>query len=275
MVGVSTTDNEQEPDAEAEAEAGAASGPVVDAIVEAQYLDQFIETYLPIVQEGRLHFDEDGLHAKIVDPANVAMAFTDLSDEAFESYSCGRVTVGVNLERFSEALSVADPGDLVHLVVDMERRVVELTIDHIDQTVRLIDPDAIRKEPEPPDLDLPNEVVLEGDDLDTVATVADMVSDHVTIEGDPDAEEVRFVAEGDVEDSTIHFGHDETLDVSVLESTATLLSLVYVGDLAKPIPGTAEVRIRFGDDFPTIWSWEASDGHQTTEQMLAPRISTQ
>jgi proliferating cell nuclear antigen len=248
--------------------------PVVDAIVDADVLDQFVETYLPISSEGRLHFDEDGLHAKIVDPANVAMAFTDLSTAAFESYESGEVVIGVNLERLSEALSVADSGDLAHFTVDMETRTCHLELGHVDQTIRLIDPDAIRTEPDTPDLELPNEVVVPAAELDTAATVGEMVSGHLAIEGDPEAEEVRLAAAGDIEDSTVTLGHDQTSDANVTEATQSVFSIEYVADLVDPIPSDADVTVSFGDEFPMTWEWTASDGDQRTTTMIAPRIQS-
>jgi len=277
---VSTADAEPEPDteqdAEAEPEPEPASGPLVETILEADYLKQYLDTLRCVAHEGRIHFDDDGAHARIVDPAIVAMVFADLSSEAFESYEVrGRVTVGLNLNRLNDALSVADAGDLVHLAVDMERRVVSVEIGHVDQTVRLLDPETIRSEPDLPDLDLPNRVVVEGRELDTVITVTKMVSDHLLYECDPDAAVVRCIAEGDVDDSVVTWGHDQVLEASVDQATETYVSLNYVEDLFKPIGAATEVEIRLGDEFPVIWEWTESDGHQETLQMLAPRILTQ
>lgn len=245
----------------------------VDAIVPAGILQQLVETYTPISSEGRLNFDEDGVHVKVVGPANVAMALSDLSTDAFESFeSVPTLTIGVNFDRLDEALSIAGTDDLVHLTVDMESRKCHLGLGNVDQTIRLIDPEVIRKEPELPDLELPNSITVESGDLDTVRKVADMVSDHLELQGDPGAEEARFVAQGDIEDSTVTFGHDDVLDAKLTEEVSTLVSLDYFHELSKPIPTGTEVEILFGDDFPMLWEWEASDGHQETTQMLAPRI---
>lgn len=271
---MSETDTNAAEEEQADEQATESNEVVVDAIIDAGTLSQLVETYTAFVHEGRLHFDEDGIHAKMVDPANVAMAFTDCSVDAFEAYSAGRVTIGVDFNRFEEALSVADADDLVHLTVDMETRKCHLEIGNVDQTLRLIDPDAIRKEPDLPDLDLPNSVTVDVAELDTARTVADMVSEHLAIDGDPEAEEVRFVAEGDIEDSTVTLGRDEVIDAKVVEETRSLYSLDYVTDFCKPIPTGAEVTIRFGDEFPMVWEWEASDGHQQTTAMIAPRIQS-
>lgn len=247
---------------------------VVEAIVAAPALQQFVKTYTPFVSEGRLNFDSEGLHAKIVDPANVGMAFADLSTDAFESYESGTVTVGVSLDRLAEALKIAGAGDLVHLTVDMEARRLGLQVDNIDQDIGLIDPQAIRDEPDLPDLDLPNSVTVEGGDLDTVETVAKMVGDHLSVEGDSDAEEVRFVANGDTEESTVTFGHDEVIDAKLTDDVASLFSLDYVSAFVKPVPADAEVTIAFGDEFPMTWEWVAAEGHLEVMHMLAPRIQS-
>lgn len=262
-------------EAEEESETEPSSGSLVETIIEASTLSQYLETLQAIADEGRIHFDDEGAHARIVDPANISMVFADLEADAFESYQArGRVTVGLSLNRLQDALSVADGDDPVHLITDMERRVVEVSINHIDQTVRLIDPESIRREPDIPDLDLPNRVVIPGRELDTVVSVAEMVSDHLSFECDPDAEVVRVIADGDVDDSVITWGRDQVIEASVVETTGTFVSLDYVSDLAGPISADTEVELRFADDFPVVWEWTCSDGQQEALYMLAPRIKS-
>lgn len=252
------------------------SETVVEGIVPADSLQQFVDAFLPIVSEAKIHFDEDGLHASAVDPANVAMVSdAHLDAAAFEAYEApGRCTVGANLEAIDDRLGVADSDDLVNFSVDMETRHLHVGIRNIDQQVALIDPDQIRKEPPDNELELSNEVVVEGAVLDEAVTVAEIVSDHIGIAAEPDNERVVVTAEGDVDASEVEWGHDEVVDAKVRKEGASLFSLEYVNSLAKPIPSDAEVTIWFDDEFPTEWTWEAVEGDLTVRQRLAPRIKT-
>lgn len=246
---------------------------VVDAIADRDVPQTLVETFTPIVDESKIHFDDDGVHMRAVDAANVAMTYADLGTAAFEAYdSPGSVTVGANLNAIDDRLAVADADDVVNLAIDMETRKLSVDVGHIDQQVALIGPDSIRQEPDDPDLDLPNTVTLTGADLGDVVTVADMVSDHVELHGDPDGECVRFVAVGDTDESAVEFGNGEVVDANVTGATESIFTTGYVEQLATPIPDDAEVEITFGDEMPMYWEWTAADGHLSVTQMLAPRI---
>jgi proliferating cell nuclear antigen len=200
----------------------------------------------------------------------------ELSTDAFESFDApGQVTIGVDLQTLADRLGYANSNDLVSVAVDMETRKLELHYRNIEQSVALIDSEAIRQEPDHPDLDLPNTVTITGEDFDTAVKVCDEVGDHLTIQGRPDDACTRFTADGDVDDTVVTFGADETADpTQVVEATDTMLSLEYMTEFAQPMPDDAEVTIQFGDEFPIVFDYEACDGNLTVHGMCAPRIST-
>lgn len=249
---------------------------VFDAVADRDVPQQFIDTFTPLVDEAKIHFNDDGIHTRAVDAANIAMNYVDLDPAAFEHYEApGSVTQGANLNAIDDRLSLANGGDLVNLSLDMEVRKLSVDVRNIEQKVALIDPDSVRQEPDVPDHDLPNTVTLTGEDLNEVVTALDMVSDHLDIIGDPDAETVRFYAEGDTDESEVDFGREETLDpTKITEKAMSIFSMGYFKKLTKPIPKDAEVTIQFGEEFPMWMDWEACDGNLDVRQMLAPRIQS-
>jgi proliferating cell nuclear antigen len=247
---------------------------LVEAIAEKRVPQALVDTFTPIVSECKMHFNDDGIHVRAVEPANVAMGYVDLDRAAFASYeSPGAVTQGVNLDSMDERLGVGDSGDLAQLALDMESRKLNVDVGNVHQAMALIDPDAVREEPDLPDLDLPNTVVLSGKQVRDAIDAVGMVSDHVEIRGDPELEVVEFVGEGDVDETVVEFGQEEAMDgTQAVEAGASLFSHEYSEALAKPIPNDAEVSITFGDEFPAVWDWSAVDGHMDVTQMIAPRI---
>lgn len=247
---------------------------LVEAVAEKRVPQQLVNTFSPLVNEAKIHFNDDGIHMRAVDAANIAMHYVDLSAEAFESYdSPGAVTQGVNLGSIDDRLGFGDSGDMVHLALDMETRKLNIDVENFEQRVALIDPDAIRQEPDLPDLDLPNTAVLTGEQLQQAVDALELVSDHVEIAADADAATVEFIGEGDTDDTTVTFDSDRTGDeTKLLESVASLYSQEYMEKLVKPIPADAEVTMQFGEEFPVILDWTAVDGHLTVKSMLAPRI---
>lgn len=256
------------------ADAALSDETVVHGIIRAGTLRQFVDTLLPLVAEGRVHFGDHGIRTRVVDPANVATYMpVELDAAAFEHFDApGQVTIGVDLQTLADRLSFANSNDLVSMAVDMETRKLELHYRNIEQSVALIDSEAIRSEPDHPDLDLPNSVTITGEDFATAVKVADEVGDHVTIEGRPDEACARFHAAGDVDDAVVTFGREETIDAKVGEHTDTILSLEYLAEFAQPMPDDAEVTIQYGDEFPIIFDYETCDGHLSVHGMQAPRI---
>ena len=250
---------------------------VFQGIVRAGTLQQFVDTLTPLVAEGKIHVGDHGFRTTVVDPGNIAMYRpVTLAAEGFESVEApGEMrALGVDFTTLDDRLGQANSDDLVSLSVDMESRKLVVHYRNIEHTVALIDPDAIRQEPDDPDLDLPNRIVIEGSDLSTAIKACDEVGDHVDLVADPDAEQVVIRSEGDTDTTDVTFAHGETIDAKVTEPATSILSLEYLKELSKPVPDGAEVEIRFGNEFPITLDWAACDGHLTAHAMQAPRIQS-
>lgn len=258
---------------------------VVEGIAEKQRLVAFCETFAsnpagrknPLVQEAKIYFSDEGMYALAVDAANVCMVGpATLAPRGFEHFDAtGKATVGVNLTALVDRLDPAGKTDLVSFEIDMETRHMNLAYGSADVSIALIDPDSVRQEPDVPDIDLPNTVVLEGSALSHAVEVTGMVSDHLFLEGHPDEREVVFRGKGDVDDATVAYGDDDTLDgTKVSESCESVFSLDYLKALTHPIPDDAEVTVKFGDEFPATLSWDTFDGAFTVNQNVAPRIQS-
>jgi proliferating cell nuclear antigen len=247
---------------------------IAEFIVESSILKQYVGTFTPLVDEAKIHVNDDGLLGRVVDPANIAMLNpVELDAAAFESYDApGAATIGLSLTTLAERIDAANTGELIHLAVDMETRHLQIQYRNIEHHMGMIDPEAIRQEPDSTDPGCENTIVIEGRELAAAMDAVDMVSDHIELVADPDAKEVRFVGAGDIDDTTVTFGRDELLDADVTKASSSLFSIDYFEELVAPIPDDAAVELTFDEEFPLEWAWEASEGHQTTEAMLAPRI---
>jgi proliferating cell nuclear antigen len=249
---------------------------VTSGIVQADILETYVETLRGLVHEAKLHFGDGGIAASAVDPANVAMFHdTTITRSAFESFeSPGEVVHGVNLDRLVELLDGAESDDLVEFGIDMETRKLDIRYRGIEHRMGLIDPDSVRQEPDRPDLDLPNHVVLSGAQLDEAIDNCEITSDHLWLRGDPDAETVTFAAQGDVDETTVDYTADECDRFDVSREVESVFSIEYLVDMKKPIPDDAAVALHFGDEFPTWYEYEAFESDVHVVGMLAPRIQS-
>lgn len=247
---------------------------IASGIIEKSTLQQYIDVFTPIVSEGKLHFDKDGLHIRVVDAANIAMVNGTIHANGFESYeSPGSVVQGLDFERLENLIKPAGSSALIQLEMDMETRSLRISFDNVITGMGLIDPSSVRSEPDLPDIDLPNTVVLEGKELSKVSKVAGSISDHIKIEGYPDEKQLVFSAKGDIDKTTLEYDPENTIDgTKITADCYSLFSVDYFEKVVKPIPKNAEVTIQFGSEFPMIMSWLSNEGNVEVKQALAPRI---
>jgi proliferating cell nuclear antigen len=210
----------------------------------------------------------------MVDSANVYMIRQSVAPPVFEHVGDGQFPAGVNLDAFADYIGKAGGDELIKLDFDAETRRVNVEYGPFDRSFALIDPDSIRREPDIPDLDLPNQMQLEASLLSDVIEVSGMVSDHIEIEGDPDNECVRVIADGDVDTNTATLA-DELQTADVREHAGSFLSLDYLEDMVGVMPASAVVTVRWGEESPVVFEWEYADGDASVTQTLAPRIQSQ
>ncbi|MUV87872.1 DNA polymerase sliding clamp [Natronomonas sp. CBA1123] len=244
------------------------------AIVSADTLGDALDSVSVLVDECKIRLDEEGLTIRAVDPANVGMVDLELSETAFESYETDGGVIGVNLDRLEDIVGMADSGQLVHLELDEETRKLHIQLDGLEYTLALIDPDSIRQEPDLPDLDLAAEIVIEGKDIARAVKAADMVSDHIALGVDADAEEFFVEAEGDTDDVHLELGREDLIDLTAGEARS-LFSLDYLKDMNKAIPKDAEVTMELGEEFPVKMHFDFAEGDGHVTFMLAPRIQSE
>ncbi|WP_254766091.1 DNA polymerase sliding clamp [Salinilacihabitans rarus] len=243
------------------------------AIVSAEALTSALEPVSTLVDECKIHLEEDGLRIQAIDPATVAMVDLSLEAAAFESYEADGGLIGVDLSRLEDIAGMADAGQLVELELDEETRKLHIQIDGLEYTLALIDPDSIRQEPDIPDLDLPARVVLEGKDVNRAVKAADMVSDHIAL-GVDDADEAFYVdAEGDTDDVHLELTSADLIDLQV-GTAHSLFSLDYLKDMNKAIPADAEVTLDLGEEFPVEIYFDFAEGQGQVTYVLAPRIQS-
>lgn len=244
------------------------------AIISADQLQETIGAVNTLVDECKIHLNEDGWEIRAVDPANVGMVDMRLDRDAFESYQADGGLIAVNLVRMTDIAGMADSGQLVHLHLDAETRKLHIEIDGLEYTLATIDPPSVREEPDLPDLDLSSEVVLEGREIDRGVTAAEMVGDHVRLGVDKPDEYFYVRAQGDTDDVDLQLDREELISLNAGDAES-LFSLDYLKDMNKAIPKGAEVTMELGTEFPVKLHYIIADGEGTVTFMLAPRIQSE
>ncbi len=241
------------------------------ATIEARAFRNALEVVGVLVDECRIHVDSDGMRFCAADPALVALVDLTLDAEQFEHYEATDGVLGVNLERLSEILSVAEKDDHVEMELDESSRKLLVDVGTLSYTLGLLDPESIRDEPDLPELEPPAKVTLEGYHIDRGVKAAEMVSDHLRLAVDESSETFSIEAEGDTDDVVVELARDEVTKLTPGPADS-LYSLEYLAKINRVIPNDGTVTLELGEEFLAGLAFEVPEAEQSVSYRIAPRI---
>lgn len=253
---------------------------MLEATINNGDLLDYAQTINCVVNEARIHIEEDRLWARAVDPANVAMVESTLREEAFESFDAepgdsDLTTLGINTKKLKDILQLGGRSDTTTLRLDTETHRLNLSVGATSYDLALIDAASIRDEPDLPDLDLPAEVVVEWRFVEQGINAADMVSDHAQFHADPEGA-LGLYAYGDTDNTVTELVSQlESFSMSGEDVAETLISLDYLTNVGYGIPDDETVvTLNVGEEFPVELEFDNADKTMRTRYMIAPRINS-
>ena len=244
---------------------------MLKATIDADILKESIDALSALVTECRLHTDENGVITRAVDTANVAMVSLTLKKEAFESYSSSKSELGLDIAKMKNVFTMMGKNDIITLELPENSHKLKISFEGYRYSLTLLDPNTIRKDPNPPNIDLPGKVVLPGAELNNAIKAATVVSDKIALGIDPQAQIFYMTAEGDTDHIRREFGKDEVNFLNGVEARS-LFSLDYLKDMGRVMSRAAEVEVSLGTDHPAKFSFYIASGNGRVEYLLAPRI---
>ena len=226
-----------------------------------------------MVDEARLNITPDGLSVKAVDPANVAMVSMTLEKDAFESFEATEGVLGIDLTKLSGFIEMADNEDVVELELIEDAHKLKIAFRGLSYTMSLLDPEAMRKEPKIPSLDLPVEISISGTDFKYGLKAADKIAEYVTFGIGENAAMFYLSASGDM-DEIIYEVPVDRLKIIKASEAKSLFAMEYLIKIQKLAEKTGEITIIMGKDYPIKIGFPISEGKGTVEYMIAPRIES-
>lgn len=231
-----------------------------------------IEAISRLVDEIKLTLDEEGIKSKAADPANVAMVIFYINKDGFDKYEIDEeMTVGLNLNRIEDILKVASKTDLIELKSE-DGSQLSISVSGFDYNISLLDPSTIQQQPEIPDLDLPAEIVLDGDEIRRAVRASEKISDYVVLSTKGNVFQIS--AEGDNDSVKMELPEDKLIHIKTEEDVRSLFSLDYLADMSKSIKRATETKLELGTDYPVNIQFDIVDGEGQVEYLLAPRIES-
>ena len=243
------------------------------AVINAEAFRDAIDAVATLVDEAKFRLNKDGMTARAVDPANVAMVAFDLNAKAFDAFEATDSEIGIDLVRFMDILGMASKEDKLELGLNEETRKLEIRTGGLAYTLSLLDPGSIRKEPKVPNLELPAKIVLNGAELRRAVKAAEKVSDHMAL-GVHD-KTFYVEAEGDLDKVRLEIPESSLISLKSTGNVRSLFSLDYLNDIVKPLGKAEQVTIDLGTDYPVKFTFGIAGGNGTVMYLLAPRIESE
>jgi proliferating cell nuclear antigen len=247
---------------------------MLKATIDADILKESVDAISALVTECRLHTDENGIFTRAVDTANVAMISINLQKEAFETYIATKGEIGLDIAKMKNIFGMIGRDQPLTLDLPEDGQKLKVIFEGYRYSITLLDANTIRKDPNPPNIELPGKVILSGNDLNNAIKAAAVVSDKIALGIDSNAQTFYMVAEGDTDHIRREFGRSEVTSLNGVEARS-LFSLDYLKDMGKVMSRAAEVEVSLGVDHPAKFSFAIAGGKGHVEYLLAPRIEAE
>ena len=230
-----------------------------------------------LVDEATFKIEPDGLKLRAMDPSRVAMIDFEWPKSIFQEYEAPEPSkMCLNISELLKLLKRAGKEETVELTLDDKtgKLLVTITGKYSRKfTMSMLEPS--EEEVPTPKISFNVKAKTTTNGLSQAIEDAQLVSDHVKIEAEP--EKLTLSASGDIMGATITLqkGNDALLDLEVKENAKATFSLSYLSEIIKAASATSEIAtLEFSTDMPV-----RIDFQQTKEGklvfFLAPRIETE
>jgi len=239
---------------------------------EVQLFERIFAAAGTVTDKTRIGIAESGIAIRAADLQGHAMVDLRVSGSSFTSFDAGRGTLGVDVGRVRDALSVGDAGDLAQFTLDAANSTLEINIDGITRTIELEAVESLRYPVEMPDIDIPATVHLSPDDISLGLEAADMLADRFDLSVDSDTGEMQFAADGDTDSMTYRWEDTDLIAFEPADVAVKLdSSLVKSANAGLP-DGTNRV-LHIGDSVPLVLKSEFPDADGAMQFVIAPKLS--
>jgi proliferating cell nuclear antigen len=246
-------------------------------VADSKQLRDMITAISILVDEATFKLDPDGIKLRAMDPSRVAMIDFEWPKTIFEEYQADTpAKMCINITELLKLLKRAGKEETVELSLDEQTAKLNIKIaGKYARNFTMPTLQASEEEVPTPKLTFNVKIKATTEGLTQAIEDAQLVSDHVRLEADP--EKLVFNAAGDLMGAviTIQKGSDTLLDLEAKEPSKATFSLSYLTEIIKAASQTSDIAtMEFSSDMPIkIDFQQPKEGRLTF--YLAPRIETE
>jgi proliferating cell nuclear antigen len=246
-------------------------------VSDAKQLRDMVTSISILVDEATFKLDPEGMKLRAMDPSRVAMIDFEWPKTVFEEYTCTEPTkMCINITELLKLLKRAGKDETLELSIDEKTGKLQIAITGKyarNFTMPTLQPS--EEEVPTPKITFNAKIKTTTEGLSQAIEDAQLVSDHVKIEADP--EKVVLNASGDLMGATITLqkGSDTLLELDAKEPQKATFSLSYLTEIIKAASATSDIAtLEFSSDMPIKLDFQqAKEGKLTF--YLAPRIESE
>lgn len=245
-------------------------------VADAKLLRDMIASISILVDEATFRLDMEGMKLRAMDPSRVAMIDFEWPKTVFDEYTCTEPTkMCINVTELLKLLKRAGKDETLELSLDEKTGKLQVTIaGKYTRNFTMPTLEASEEEVPTPKISFSVRVKATTEGLSQAIEDAQLVSDHVRIEADP--EKVVFNAAGDLMGATITLqkGSDTLLELEAKEPQKATFSLSYLTEIIKAASATSDIAtLEFSSDMPIRLDFQQLKEGKLTFY-LAPRIES-
>ena len=242
------------------------------AKVKSDVIKGIIDVTSPLVNEAKFNISSKGISLRAVDPAHVAMVDLEIKNKAFEEYKADDMELGIDLDKLSGIMRLANAGDMISLDYDEDTNRLIVKIGNLVRKMGLIDT-AGMPDSKAPNLELPAKIIIKASELSQGVRASEAVSDHLALS--VDKESFELFAEGDTDTVNLKLPKDMLVELTSSGKHRSLFSIDYFSNMIKPVKGEDTITIQMGSDNPIRVDFDIADKKGHVTYLLAPRIESE
>jgi len=240
--------------------------------VKSEIIKGIIDVTSPLVNEIKFNITSKGMSLKAVDPAHVAMVELNIKSTAFEEYKSDDMELGVDLDKLSGIMRLANSGDIVTLEYDEKSNRLIVKIGNLVRRMGLIDT-AGMPDSKVPNLELPAKAIITASELSKGVRASEAVSDHLALSVDKEAFEL--FAEGDTDTVNLKLPKDLMVELNSPGKFKSLFSIDYFSNMIKAVKADEPITISLGNGNPIRVDFDIAEKKGHVTYLLAPRVESE
>ena len=246
-------------------------------VTDAKLLRDMVTAISILVDEATFKIEPDGLKLRAMDPSRVAMIDFEWPKTIFAEYESTEPSkMCINISELLKLLKRASKDEAVELSLDDKTGRLQVKITgKYSRNFTMPTLEASEEEVPTPKITFNVKAKTTTQGLSQAIEDAQLVSDHVRIEADP--EKLVLNASGDLMGATITLqkGSDALLDLEAKEASKATFSLSYLSEIIKAASATSDIAtLEFSTDMPVRIDFQQNKEGKLTF-FLAPRIESE